>query len=101
MLLLQALLLLLIVPASWGRYEDFDDGEELAEFDDNDFVEFEDANQDPVVKAEPGPSLQDGPPAAVQDDEEAVLELEEQPEDFEDVETLVSGWGDGPMHFTR
>ncbi len=49
--LLPALLLLLALPDTRGRYnDDFDDGEDIAEFDDNDFAEFEDVSEDPASR---------------------------------------------------
>lgn len=88
-LLLPALMLLLAFPLTWGRYDDFDDGEELAEFDDNDFAEFEDMSEDVPTEAETAPPPR-APPAATadQDDEdEATVELEDGQDDFEDSET--------------
>ncbi|KAG9333452.1 hypothetical protein JZ751_011613, partial [Albula glossodonta] len=87
-LILPALLLLLALPTSWQRYEDFDEGEEQAEFEDNDFAEFEDLTVDTVAKVEPEPTPQADPADAVlDDDEEEVMEPEEAMEDFEDTET--------------
>ncbi|XP_036409063.1 coiled-coil domain-containing protein 47-like [Megalops cyprinoides] len=85
--LLPALLLLLAVSVSGGRYDDFDDGEDLAEFDDNDFAEFEDLSEDAAGEEETGPPSQADPAAAAQnDEEEATVEVEEALEDFEDAE---------------
>ncbi|KAG9350043.1 hypothetical protein JZ751_026396 [Albula glossodonta] len=87
-LLLPALVALLVLPLSWGRYDDFDDGEELAEFDDNDFAEFEDMSEDVTTEAETAPPPRAPPAATDQDDEdEATVELEDGQDDFEDSET--------------
>ncbi|KAJ8245913.1 hypothetical protein GJAV_G00261640 [Gymnothorax javanicus] len=87
-ILFASLLLLLAVPLSWGRYDDFDDGEELAEFDDNDFAEFEDTSEDPATEAETAPPPR-SPPAVtdLDDEDEATVELEDGQDDFEDSET--------------
>ncbi|XP_061905406.1 PAT complex subunit CCDC47 [Entelurus aequoreus] len=89
------LLLLLGLPASRGRYnDDFDDGEDLADFDDNDFAEFEDVNDDaapeagtaPPPPARANPSLQDEDEE--EDEDEATVELEDDGQDgFEDSDT--------------
>ena len=93
-LLLPALVLLLALPLSWGRYDDFDDGEDLAEFDDNDFAEFEDMSEDVATEAEAAPPPRAPPAAADQEDEdEAIVELEDGQDDFEDSETPVIGGG--------
>lgn len=92
-LLIPALLLLLAFPVSRGRYnDDFDDGEDLADFDDNDFAEFEDMNEDQVAEPETAP-----PPRASQssqheedeDEDEATVELEDGQDGFDDSETQV------------
>ncbi|XP_006638225.1 PAT complex subunit CCDC47 [Lepisosteus oculatus] len=80
--LVPALLLLLLgFPASRARFDDFDDGEELAEFDDNDFAEFEDVSEDPPTEAPPRTVT------AQDDEDEATVEVEEGQDDFEDTET--------------
>uniref|UniRef100_A0A665T517 PAT complex subunit CCDC47 n=1 Tax=Echeneis naucrates TaxID=173247 RepID=A0A665T517_ECHNA len=91
LLLIPALLLLLAFPASRGRYnDDFDDGEDLADFDDNDFAEFEDMNDDMAAEAETPPpprvsaSLQ---PEEDEDEDEATVELEDGQDGFEDSDT--------------
>lgn len=91
LLLIPTLLLLLALPVSKGRYnDDFDDGEDLAEFDDNDFAEFEDMNDDLTAEAETAP-----PPRAAassqpeEDEDEATVELEDEQDGFEDSETQV------------
>ncbi|MBN3296463.1 CCD47 protein, partial [Amia calva] len=78
---LPLLLLLLLPPVSWARFDEFDDGEELAEFDDNDFAEFEDVSEDPPTEAPPRTVT------AQDDEDEATVELEENQDDFEDSET--------------
>ncbi|XP_036391228.1 coiled-coil domain-containing protein 47 [Megalops cyprinoides] len=87
-LFLSVLVLLLALPVSWGRYDDFDDGEELAEFDDNDFAEFEDVSEDVTPETETVAPPRVAPTATDQDDEdEATVELEDGQDDFEDSET--------------
>uniref|UniRef100_A0A8B9H769 PAT complex subunit CCDC47 n=1 Tax=Astyanax mexicanus TaxID=7994 RepID=A0A8B9H769_ASTMX len=79
LLLLPALLLLLALPDTRGRYNDeFDDGEDLAEFDDNDFAEFEDVSEDPTVETEKD------------DEDEATVETEDGQDEFEDADAQVS-----------
>lgn len=96
-LLLPALLLLLALPVSRGRYnDDFDDGEDLADFaDDNDFAEFEDVSEDTAAEPETAPPPRAAPPAqpAEDDEDEATVELEEdgQEDGFEDADTQVRG----------
>lgn len=93
-LLLPALLLLLALPVSRGRYnDDFDDGEDLADFDDNDFAEFEDMSDDQAAETETA-----APPRISvssqhdedEDEDEATVELEDGLDGFEDPETQVS-----------
>ncbi|XP_036445617.1 coiled-coil domain-containing protein 47 [Colossoma macropomum] len=89
LLLLPALLLLLTLPDTRGRYNDeFDDGEDLAEFDDNDFAEFEDVNEDPTVEVESEPPPKPAPSSTpVEDDEdEATVEIEDGQDEFEDAD---------------
>ncbi|XP_061761523.1 PAT complex subunit CCDC47 [Nerophis ophidion] len=89
------LLLLLGLPASRGRYnDDFDDGEDLADFDDNDFAEFEDVNDDaaPEAGTAPPPPARAHPSSQDEDEEEdedeATVELEDDGQDgFEDSDT--------------
>uniref|UniRef100_A0A4W4G541 PAT complex subunit CCDC47 n=1 Tax=Electrophorus electricus TaxID=8005 RepID=A0A4W4G541_ELEEL len=88
-LLLPALLLLLALPDTRGRYnDDFDDGEDLAEFDDNDFAEFEDVGEDQPVEADSEPPPRPTPSSApIEDDEdEATVEIEEGQDEFEDAD---------------
>uniref|UniRef100_A0A8C9ZR63 PAT complex subunit CCDC47 n=1 Tax=Sander lucioperca TaxID=283035 RepID=A0A8C9ZR63_SANLU len=91
LLLIPALLLLLALPVSRGRYnDDFDDGEDLADFDDNDFAEFEDMNDDPAAEAETAPPPRASPssqPEEDEDEDEATVELEDGLDGFEDSET--------------
>ncbi|XP_075999319.1 PAT complex subunit CCDC47 [Genypterus blacodes] len=84
------LLLLLALPVAKGRYnDDFDDGEDIADFDDNDFAEFEDMNEDPVAEAEtvPPPRASAPQPEEDEDEDEATVELEDGQDGFEDSET--------------
>lgn len=91
-LLLPALLLLLALPATRGRYnDDFDDGEDLADFDDNDFAEFEDMSEDQAAEPETVPPARVSAPADEDEDEdEATVELEDGGDGFDDAETQVS-----------
>lgn len=90
-LLVPTLLLLLALPVSKGRYnDDFDDGEDVAEFDDNDFAEFEDMNDDQTAEAETTPPPRVTPSSQPEEDEdEATVELEDGQDGFEDSETQV------------
>lgn len=93
-LLLPALLLLLALPATRGRYnDDFDDGEDLADFDDNDFAEFEDMSEDQAAEPETVPPSRVSAPAdedEEEDEDEATVELEDGGDGFDDTETQVS-----------
>lgn len=88
------LLVLLALPASRGRYnDDFDDGEDLADFDDNDFAEFEDMNEDAVPETETAPPARtsaSSQPEEEEDEDEATVELEDGQDGFEDSETQVN-----------
>ncbi|XP_020852994.1 PAT complex subunit CCDC47 [Phascolarctos cinereus] len=66
-----------------AKFDDFEDGDDMVEYDDNDFAEFEDVMEDVVTE----------PPQRVitteEDEEEATVELEgpdDNPEDFEDTD---------------
>uniref|UniRef100_A0A8C7XAI5 PAT complex subunit CCDC47 n=1 Tax=Oryzias sinensis TaxID=183150 RepID=A0A8C7XAI5_9TELE len=75
---------------SFGRYnDDFDDGEDLAEFDDNDFAEFEDMNEDLTAEKEsaPPPRVSSAQPEEDEDEDEATVELEDGQDGFEDSDT--------------
>lgn len=90
--LLPALLLLLALPDTRGRYnDDFDDGEDIAEFDDNDFAEFEDVGEDPAVDEEKEPPPRAAPSSTpIEDDEdEATVENEDGQDEFEDGDAQV------------
>ncbi|XP_018527706.2 PAT complex subunit CCDC47 isoform X1 [Lates calcarifer] len=91
LLLIPTLLLLLAFPVSRGRYnDDFDDGEDLADFDDNDFAEFEDMNDDLAAEAETAPPPRVSPssqPEEDEDEDEATVELEDGQDGFEDSDT--------------
>ncbi|XP_015263990.1 PREDICTED: coiled-coil domain-containing protein 47, partial [Gekko japonicus] len=74
----------LLIP--WGislaKFDEFDDGDDIVEYDDNDFAEFEDVIEDTVTES---------PQRIVtteDDEEEATIELEGQDEslDFEDAD---------------
>ncbi|XP_012681233.1 PAT complex subunit CCDC47 isoform X2 [Clupea harengus] len=91
LLVVPALLLLLALPATRGRYnDDFDDGEDLAEFDDNDFAEFEDVSEDQGTETEtapPPPRAAPSVPADEEDDDEATVETEDGQDEFYDGDT--------------
>uniref|UniRef100_A0A7N8XB62 PAT complex subunit CCDC47 n=1 Tax=Mastacembelus armatus TaxID=205130 RepID=A0A7N8XB62_9TELE len=74
-----------------GRYnDDFDDGEDLADFDDNDFAEFEDMNDDLAAEAETAPPPRvslSSQPDEDEDEDEATVELEDGQDGFDDSET--------------
>lgn len=91
LLLVPTLLLLLALPVSQGRYnDDFDDGEDVADFDDNDFAEFEDMNDDQTAEAETAPPPRVAASSQPEEDEdEATVELEDGQDGFEDSETQV------------
>lgn len=94
-LLIPALLFLLAFPISSGRYnDDFDDGEDIVDFDDNDFAEFEDMNDDPPAEPEtaPPPRVSSSQPED-DDEDEATVELEDSQDGFEDSETQVCKLG--------
>ncbi|KAJ7427608.1 Coiled-coil domain-containing protein 47 [Willisornis vidua] len=75
-------------PAAAGpgltQYDEFEDGDDIMEYDDNDFAEFEDVNEDAVTES---------PQRVItteDDEEEATVELEgqdENQEDFDDADT--------------
>ncbi|XP_062389075.1 PAT complex subunit CCDC47 [Sardina pilchardus] len=91
LLLVVPVLLLLALPATRGRYnDDFDDGEDLAEFDDNDFAEFEDVSEDQGTEAEtapPPPRAAPSAPVDEEDDDEATVETEDGQDEFYDGDT--------------
>lgn len=93
-MLLPALLLLLALPDIRGRYnDDFDDGEDLTEFDDNDFAEFEDVAEEPAIEAENTPPTRQAPssaPEEEEDEDEATVENEDGQDEFEDGDGQVS-----------
>lgn len=91
-LLIPALLFLLAFPVSSGRYnDDFDDGEDIVDFDDNDFAEFEDMNDDspPEPETAPPPRVSSSQPDEDEDEDEATVELEDGQDGFDDAETQV------------
>ncbi|XP_051894892.1 PAT complex subunit CCDC47 [Pristis pectinata] len=75
-----------------GKFNDFDDTDDIVEYDDNDFAEFEDTNDDaPEEVLQKVTTVQD-------DEEEATVELEEQDEnqeDFEDPDIVGEGDAEG------
>lgn len=94
LLLIPTLLLLLALPLSRGRYnDDFDDGEDLAEFDDNDFAEFEETTDDPAAETETAPpprTSQSSQPEEEEEEDEATVELEDSQDGFDDSEIQVN-----------
>lgn len=92
-LLIPALLFLLAFPISSGRYnDDFDDGEDIIDFDDNDFAEFEDTVDDPPPEPETASPtrVSSSQPEEDEDEDEATVELEDGQDGFEDAETQVA-----------
>lgn len=84
------LLLLLAFPGSKARYnDDFDDGEDIADFDDNDFAEFEDMNEDLTAETETAPPPRVSSSQPDEDEDEATVELEDGQDGFEDSDTQV------------
>lgn len=74
----------------WGfslaKYDEFEDGDDIMEYDDNDFAEFEDVNEDAVTES-PQRII-----TTEDDEEEATIELEgqdENQEDFDDADAQV------------
>lgn len=81
------LLAVLFIPwcLSLAKFDEFDDGDDMVEYDDNDFAEFEDVLEDPATESpERVVTTED-------DEEEATVELEGQDEnlDFEDADSQV------------
>lgn len=78
----------LFIPWSFSvaKYDEFEDGDDIMEYDDNDFAEFEDVNEDAVTES-PQRII-----TTEDDEEEATVELEgqdENQEDFDDVDAQV------------
>lgn len=93
--------LLVFGSVSEAKFDDFEDEEDIAEYDDNDFAEFEDVTEDSVTES---------PQRVItteDDEDETTVELEGQDEnqegDFEDADTQVrfffidflGNWKDG------
>ncbi|XP_073463706.1 PAT complex subunit CCDC47 isoform X2 [Aquarana catesbeiana] len=81
--LLAAVVLLLLMNTSSAKFQEFDDGDDVTEYDDNDFAEFEDTPEETATVHPP----QQSPPEEEEeeeeeDDEEATVEVEGQ-EEFE------------------
>lgn len=70
----------LLIPWSFAlaKYDEFEDGDDIMEYDDNDFAEFEDVNEDAVTES-PQRII-----TTEDDEEEATVELEGQDENQED-----------------
>ncbi|KAI6072589.1 Coiled-coil domain-containing protein 47 [Aix galericulata] len=69
---------------SLAKYDEFEDGDDIMEYDDNDFAEFEDVSEDAVTES-PQRII-----TTEDDEEEATVELEgqdENQEDFDDTDT--------------
>ncbi|XP_075703079.1 PAT complex subunit CCDC47 [Rhinoderma darwinii] len=80
--LLVTLLLVLIASCS-AKFQEFDDGDDVTEYDDNDFAEFEDTAEEATTEHPPHQHLQHPPDEEEEeDDEEATVEVEGQ-EEFE------------------
>eukprot|EP00061_Rhincodon_typus_P018474 g47653.t1 len=81
--------LLLSCGLAVGKFEDFEDTDDIADYDDNDFAEFEDTSEDvPQETIQKVTTVQD-------DEEEATVEVEDQDENQEDFEDSdVAGEGD-------
>lgn len=78
----------LFIPWSFtlAKYDEFEDGDDIMEYDDNDFAEFEDVSEDTVTES-PQRII-----TTEDDEEEATVELEgqdENQEDFDDADTQV------------
>lgn len=73
----------LFIPWSFSlaKYDEFEDGDDIMEYDDNDFAEFEDVNEDAVTES-PQRII-----TTEDDEEEATVELEGQDENQEDFDT--------------
>uniref|UniRef100_A0A3Q3XGW9 PAT complex subunit CCDC47 n=1 Tax=Mola mola TaxID=94237 RepID=A0A3Q3XGW9_MOLML len=98
-LLIPVLLLLLALPFSRGRYnDDFDDDEDIVDFDDNDFAEFEDMNDDPVAEEETASPRVSPSSQPDEDEDEATVELEDGQDGFDDSETQVDCLNTVPDH---
>lgn len=81
------LLAALLIPCgiSLAKFDEFDDGDDIVEYDDNDFAEFEDVIEDPVTESSQRIVTTED------DEEEATIELEGQDEslDFEEADAQV------------
>ncbi|XP_063315481.1 PAT complex subunit CCDC47 [Pelobates fuscus] len=80
--------LLLLASGSRAKFQEFDDSDDVAEYDDNDFAEFEDVGDEAPTARPPHHHTPEQQQHAVEeeeeeDDEEATVELEGQ-EEFED-----------------
>ena len=79
--------LLVFGSVSEAKFDDFEDEEDIVEYDDNDFAEFEDVMEDSVTES-PQRVI-----STEDDEDEATVELEGQDEsqegDFEDADTQV------------
>ncbi|XP_068118951.1 PAT complex subunit CCDC47 [Hyperolius riggenbachi] len=74
--------LMLLVATSHAKFQEFDDGDDVAEYDDNDFAEFEDGPEEATTAHPPQQNLQEEEEEEEEDDEEATVEVEGQ-EDFD------------------
>ncbi|KFP76706.1 Coiled-coil domain-containing protein 47 [Acanthisitta chloris] len=80
----------LFIPWSFSlaKYDEFEDGDDIMEYDDNDFAEFEDVNEDAVTES-PQRII-----TTEDDEEEATVELEGQDENQEDFDDADAQEGD-------
>lgn len=80
-------ILLIFGSVSEAKFDDFEDEEDIVEYDDNDFAEFEDVAEDSVTESPQRVIITED------DEDETTVELEGQDEsqegDFEDADTQV------------
>uniref|UniRef100_A0A8C6ZNY4 PAT complex subunit CCDC47 n=1 Tax=Nothoprocta perdicaria TaxID=30464 RepID=A0A8C6ZNY4_NOTPE len=83
-------LAVLFIPWSfaWAKYDEFEDGDDIMEYDDNDFAEFEDVSEDAITES-PQRII-----TTEDDEEEATVELEGQDENQEDFDDADAQEGD-------
>ncbi|OCT60065.1 hypothetical protein XELAEV_18046085mg [Xenopus laevis] len=80
---------LLLVSGAFAKFQEFDDSDDVAEYDDNDFAEFEDAADEAPTLRPPSqqvPEKEDEIEDDDEEEEEATVELEGQEEFEEDTE---------------
>uniref|UniRef100_A0A6I8QRV2 PAT complex subunit CCDC47 n=1 Tax=Xenopus tropicalis TaxID=8364 RepID=A0A6I8QRV2_XENTR len=77
---------LLLATGAFAKFQEFDDSDDVAEYDDNDFAEFEDAADEVPTVRPPSQQTPEKEDEDDDDDEEATVELEGQEEFEEDAE---------------